>query len=366
MYHVLGFLPDHIGSGHTLEPGWSMFKAYAWLLLQRHKVVCAQGLDPDAPLGRHMCSAMKQIREELKPLFRYLPGAPRGKGTGKTSRRPRESIGQSEYTHQASDPDASDCDSQEDEQAPVKKWVMLRFPWQDPRPYEETLPMPSKAIPSKEMVDWQKGMMRRAYWKDTFAKTLLQNSFSVNVSDWFRFHDEYEHQTQEMIGEMMEDIGAMAKYKARHQLKSERKELAQRLAGAKGNSSWRLQEHRRLLQIKKEELDTILGSTNWEEKGCVPRGIPARVALCGLLEPPSWLRATQCIDCPESSHHSRGVGRCSLCSAPLCRYHAVLLGVPQKGDAGQRMGGGHLRCADLKPCDVRIKALICALPNFAN
>ena len=164
----------------------------------------------------------------------------------------------------------------------------------------------------------------------------------------------------------MKDSDAMAKYKARHQLKSERKELAQLLAGAKGNLSWRLQEHRRLLQIKKEKLDTILGSTNWEEKGCVPRGIPARVALCGLLEPPSWLRATQCIVGPGSSHHSRGVGRCSLCSAPLCRYHAVLLGVPQKGDAGQRMGGGHLRCADLKPCDVRIKALICALPNFAN
>ena len=123
MYHVLGFLPDRIGSGYTLEPDWYMFRAYAWLLLQRDNVVCAQGLDPDAPLGRHMYSAMKQIREELKPLFRYLPGAPRGKGTGKTSHRPRGSVRQKRpYTHHGSDADTSD--SQEDQQVP-DKWVML-------------------------------------------------------------------------------------------------------------------------------------------------------------------------------------------------------------------------------------------------
>ena len=116
--------------------------------------------------------------------------------------------------------------------------------------------------------------------------------------------------------------------------------------------------------MKKEELDTVFGSINWEEKRGVPRGIPARVALCRLQSPPSWLLARACIG--PGTKHSLGVGRCSLCSAPLCRYHAVLLGVPQKGDAGQRMGGGHLRCADLKQCDGRIGDLIRAMPNFAD
>ena len=105
---------------------------------------------------------------------------------------------------------------------------------------------PALAIPSHEIGNWAKGMMRRAYGKDTFGKTLLQNGFSALVSDWYKFHDEDEHKTQAMVGEMMDDDEAVALYKTKQQLKSEVKALAQSVAGAKGNPWWLKEQMGRL------------------------------------------------------------------------------------------------------------------------
>ena len=328
--HILGFKSDRIGSGYTREPDWYMFRAFAWLLLQRDSVVHEQHLEADAPLGCHMHSVMSKIRSELRPLFRLV-------------HQPRVNVKQK---RPYADADASGSQSQEDQ------WMMLRYPWYDRMPNEdERFPMSSVAIPPKELDAWQKVMMRRAFGKDTFAKTLLMSGFSANVCAYCKYQDEDEHRTQDMVGEMMEDSDAMTDYEVRQELKREVEKLTQ------GKQS-------RRLQIKKKDLHAVCGSINWEQQRGVPRGIPARVALCLLQSPPSWLLVRACIG---PGKHSLGVwGRCSLCSAPICKYHAVLLGVPQTGAAGQRRGGGHLRCADLKQCDGKIWHLISAMPNFED
>ena len=327
MYHVLGFKSDRIGSGYTREPDWYMFRAFAWLLLQRDSVVHEQHLEADAPLGCHMHSVMSKIRSELRPLFRFV-------------HQPRVNVKQK---RPYADADASGSQSQEDQ------WMMLRYPWYDRMPNEdEMFPMSSVAIPPKELDAWQKVMMRRAFGKDTFAKTLLMSGFSANVCAYYKHQDEDEHRTQDMVGEMMEDSDAMMDYEKRQELKHEVKKLT------KGKQS-------RRLQIKKKDLHAVCGSINWEQHRGPPRGIPARVALCLLPSPPPWLLAKTCIG---AGKHSLGpLGRCSLCSALLCRCHAVLLGIPLKGDEGQRMGGGHLRCAKVKECDARIRVLMNALPH---
>ena len=112
--------------------------------------------------------------------------------------------------------------------------------------------MPSAlAIPPHEIFNWAKGMMRRAYGKDTFGKTLLQNGFSALVSDLYKFHDEDEHKTQAMVGEMMDDDETVALYKTKQELKSEVKRFTQIVYGAKGNPRW-LEKPRRRLQMKKK------------------------------------------------------------------------------------------------------------------
>ena len=75
---------------------------------------------------------------------------------------------------------------------------MLRYPWQAPLPEETEIPRPWKDVPSKDMTDWVKRMLRCTFGKDTFAKTLLMNGFSEEVLDVFRRHN-HERETQRRL-----------------------------------------------------------------------------------------------------------------------------------------------------------------------
>ena len=77
---------------------------------------------------------------------------------------------------------------------------VMRYPWQEPTPEEDTLPVSASTIPSKVKTDWVKGMMKRAFGKDTFAKTLLQNGCSDKVLAEYKRQNDMEHNTQEAIG----------------------------------------------------------------------------------------------------------------------------------------------------------------------
>ena len=59
---------------------------------------------------------------------------------------------------------------------------VMRYPWQAATPEEDTLLVSATNIPSSKVkTEWVKGMMRRAFGKDTFAKTLLQCGCSDKV-----------------------------------------------------------------------------------------------------------------------------------------------------------------------------------------
>eukprot|EP00973_Karenia_brevis_P079181 10986249-Karenia_brevis.AAC.1 len=74
------------------------------------------------------------------------------------------------------------------------------------------------------------------------------------------------------------------------------------------------------------------------------------------LELPEWMVDMRCIvrhcRAPEAE-----LAQCYLCSAFMCLEHLALIGKPQQGERGQRLGAGHIRCIDIYRCNKRITLL---------
>ena len=87
-----------------------------------------------------MNEVMQRIREECKPLFRYLPVTVDNLSTY----RPRESSKQKEQGEGKGKGKAEDGESTEDsseEGPPEMKWVMVRYPWEFSVPQEQERPV---------------------------------------------------------------------------------------------------------------------------------------------------------------------------------------------------------------------------------
>ena len=105
---------------------------------------------------------MKAIREECKPLLRLLPVTIASLATY----RARESKGQGAHAH------ASGDEVEEGDPETKLKWIMVRYPWQDPVPEEWE---PAQGEPTSKIVtDWVKGMFRRTFGCDTLAARTLR------------------------------------------------------------------------------------------------------------------------------------------------------------------------------------------------
>ena len=61
------------------------------------------------------------------------------------------------------------------------------------------IPRPYDHVPSKQMIDRVKGMLKRAFGNDTFAKTLLQSGCSQEILAEFKRQDDQEHETQALL-----------------------------------------------------------------------------------------------------------------------------------------------------------------------
>ena len=123
---------------------------------------------PDDALGPLFKEALHNIKCECQPLLRQLP-----------------------------DDEESDTNPYQ-----PRKWVMLRYPWQAPVTEESTIPHYGN-VPGDVLESWVKVMLRRAFGKDSFAKTLLQSGCSASVLAEYKRQDDFEHATQALIDTMM-------------------------------------------------------------------------------------------------------------------------------------------------------------------
>ena len=103
----------------------------------------------------------------------------------------------------------------------------------------------------------------------------------------------------------------------------------------------------------------VAAESSWH---CMPTGA-ARTRLLRSLpvaERPWWITQQECI--AEHVHGGRFCGRtyvarCYWCSAAVCRDHSLPIGKAKvaSDNKTRRLGGGQLRCADTRECDMRIR-----------
>ena len=151
--------------------GWSFYDNFLFFSLnpgscRNPQTPPSQG--PDDALGPLFKEALHNIKCECQPLLRQLP-----------------------------DDEESDTNPYQ-----PRKWVMLRYPWQAPVTEESTIPHYGN-VPGDVMNSCIRGMLRRTFGKDSFAKTLLQSGCSASVLAEYKRQDDFEHATQALIDTMM-------------------------------------------------------------------------------------------------------------------------------------------------------------------
>ena len=341
----LGYIRDRTG-GITLEPEWNMLRAWIWLLQHRQTVLDQHQRGSGDYLGPLITVVNKNIQKDCEPLFRLLPDDRSDDVPGLSSKG--KGRGQGKQLKGGEGP------------MPMK-WVMLRFPWQAATPEEDTQPVSGDSVPSGVMKEWVKGMFRRAFGKDTFAKTLLQNGCSDSVLAEYKRQDNLEHATQAFIGSLGGIPSLAERLKNLKTYARQLEEQAWHGHGSRQEQNWQdLQRTHELVR----ELSYKSGSAH--EGQPIPRGIAARVALMQLPpgQRPSWMTEQKCIACDISSTTSlptsgaaKQQAQCHLCSALNCVDHAVLVGRSQTGEQEQRLGAGHIRCIYPESCDKRVEFL---------
>jgi len=128
----------------SLQPYWASCKSWIWLLQHRRRICELFNMDIEGPLGAKITNAHLAIRDEVRPLFRFLPvqgcsyrtrgkGTDQGKDKGKNNCKGKDT---DKDKHQGSDTDNSAEDTDPEDEVQYK-WVMLRYPWQAPVPEEQ-------------------------------------------------------------------------------------------------------------------------------------------------------------------------------------------------------------------------------------
>ena len=225
---------------------------------------------------------------------------------------------------------------------------MVRYPWHDPLEDEQEYRV-AEWCPWKAL-DWQvKSMLRRAFGKDTLAKTVLQCGSREAVLQEYAWQSNREHLSQAIAYRSLEQESLA---QVRRGLKSE---------GWSQGLTWEKNKQR-----KRNLADVSRSSGSQYEQRQLPRGIAGRVALRLMPDGPRWLGYTTCIANHDVRRHRRcnhdEVMLCYLCHAPVCARHCAAVGHAAVDANGGRLGAGHARCKDTDSCEKRIRIIAEALP----